>query len=162
MGVDIHMSIISKDGESRCENIFDGRDTEWFDNISGNYCSEFYQNFPLRNGLPDTIPEIIKKDQESGDFYNFFHVNVGEFLEWFLATRPDVDAGWVCTYDKWLYEKKNIIPELAHWLDEEDNPYDFHFIEIENPWDTTRWLYEFITERKDITSDDYIVYYFDC
>lgn len=162
MGVDIHLSIISKDGEYRCNDIYDGRNSEWFDNLSGNYSNEFYQNFPRRYGLPLAVPEDIKKAEEDGDYYNFCHVNVGEFLEWFAEARPDIDAGWVSTYDKWLYERKNVIPELNRFLGEEDNPYDFHFIEVENPWDSSRWLYEFIQEREDITEDDFIVYFFDC
>ena len=162
MGVDIHMSIISKDGEVRCSDIFDGRNSEWFGNISGDYNSEFYQNYPMRYDIPDKVPDGIRQAQEDGGYYDFRHVNVGEFLDWYIEARPDVDAGWVSTYDKWLYEKKHIVPELSHWLDEDANPYDYHFIEVENPWDCSRWLYEYITSRDDIKSDDFIVYYFDC
>ena len=164
MGVDIHMSIISKEGEYKFKDIFDGRDSEWFDNISGDYGSDFYQNFPVCNGLPEKVPDEIRKDftDKESFYYDFHYVNVGEFLEWFIEVRPDIDAGWVSTYDQWLYEKKKVIPELNHSLGEEDNPYDFHFIEIENPWDSSKWLYDYILERKDITVDDFIVYYFDC
>lgn len=164
MGVDIHMSIISKNGESKFKEIFDGRDYEWFDNISGNYHTEFYQNFPLMNGIPEKVPDNIREDFASeGVFYDFFHVNVGEFLSWFEEARPDIDAGWVSTYDKWLYEKKNIVPELFHWLDEDNNPYDYQFIEIENPWECSKWLYDFIIKhKKEIGPNDFIVYYFDC
>ena len=161
MGVDIHLSIISKDGEYRCNDIYDGRDGEWFDNLCGNYSNESYQNFPRRHGIPMVAPEDLKKAEEEGSYYNFYHVNVGEFLEWFVEARPDVDAGWVSTYDKWLYERKKVVPELNRFLGEEDNPYDFHFIEVENPWDSSRWLYEYILEREDITVDDFIVYFFD-
>jgi hypothetical protein len=83
MGVDIHLSIISKDGKYRCSDIYDGRDYEWFDNLNGTYSNEFYQNFPRRQGTPLVVPDDIKKAEETGDYFNFFHVNVGEFLEWF-------------------------------------------------------------------------------
>ena len=163
MAADIHLSIISKEGKYRCRDIYDGRDSEWFDNLRGNYTNESYQNFPRRCGTPLVIPDDIKKAEEGEEgYYDFFHVNVGEFLEWFPEARPDIDAGWVSTYDKWLYERKNVIPELNRFLGEEDNPYDFHFIEVENPWDSSRWLYDYIIERKDITVDDFIVFYFDC
>ena len=162
MAVDIHLSIISKDGEYRCNEIYDGRDHEWFDNLTVNYGNEFYQNFPRRHGIPLVAPEDLKKQESEGDCYGFYHVNVGEFLEWFVEVRPDIDAGWVSTYDKWLYERKGIVPQLNCFLGEEDNPYDFHFIEVENPWDSSKWLYEFIQEREDITVDDFIVYCFDC
>lgn len=163
MAADIHLSIISKEGEYRCRDIYDGRDSEWFDNLCGNYTNESYQNFPRRCGTPLLVPDDIKKAEEGDEgYFDFFHVNVGEFLEWFAEARPDIDAGWVSTYDKWLYERKKVVPELNRFLGEEDNPYDFHFIEIENPWDSSKWLYDFIFERKDITVDDFIVYYFDC
>jgi hypothetical protein len=168
MGVDIHMHIISKEGKMKIENIFDGRDSEWFDNISGgDYHSEFYQNFPVRYGIPEAAPDSIKKDFDNKDeycYYDFRYVNVGEFMDWFEETRPDIDAGWISTYDKWLYEKKKIVPrDLPHWLDEDCNPYDYHFIEVENPWDCSKWLYEYIDDRKtSIDPNDFIVYYFDC
>lgn len=166
MGVDIHMHIISKEGKIKFKDIFDGRNSDWFNNISGgDYHNEFYQSFPVRYGIPEAVPDSIKEDFDNKDeycYYDFRHVNVGEFLEWFEEARPDIDAGWVCTYDKWLYENKKIVPELDRWLDEDANPYDYHFIEVENPWDCSRWLFEFIGEREDITVDDFIVYYFDC
>ena len=164
MGVDIHMSVIGKDGEMKYSEIFDGRNTEWFDNITKNYHNDFYQNYPVRYELPEKVPEVIKNDHDDPDscYYDFFHINVGDFLEWFEEARPDIDAGWVCTYDKWLYENKKIVPELNRWLDEDANPYDYQFIEVENPWDCSKWLYEYINEHEDITVDDFIVYYFDC
>lgn len=166
MGVDIHMSIISKRGEYKYHDIFDGRDTEWFDNITGNYYNEAYQHFPIMNSLPEIVPDKIKENFEKAadyGYYNFFHVNIGEFIEWFMEARPDIDAGWLSTYEKWLYEKKHIIPQtLPHELDEECNPYDYNFVEVENIYEGSRWLYEFITEHSDITAEDFIVYYFDC
>lgn len=165
MGVDIHMSIISKEGEYRYQDIYDGRNTEWFDNITGDYHSEFYEGFPVCQGLPEKIPSEIAKayDIRGGAcYYDFCYVNVGEFKYWFEHTRPDVDAGWVSTYDKWLYETKDIVPELSHYLEEDANPYDYHFIEVTNPWDSSAWLYNYIISRENIKLEDYIVYYFDC
>lgn len=163
MGVDIHMSIISKEGEYKFKEIFDGRDSAWFDNITGDYSNEFYQNFPVCNGLPEKVPDEVRKDftDEESCYYDFHYVNVGEFSVWFLEARPDIDAGWVSTYEKWLYEVKKVVPELRRYLDEDDNPYDYHFIEVTNPWDCSAWLYNYIVSNG-VSPEDYIVYYFDC
>lgn len=164
MGVDISMHIVSKDGELKYQDIFDGRDTRWFDNISHNVTDDIYESFPSKYGLPENSPEIVRhafEHREEG-FYDFFYVSVEEFMKWFLYKRPDIDAGWVCTYDKWLYEKKGVIPELAHYLDKELNPNDYHFIEVEGSYEGSRWVYEFITNHNDIHPEDNIVYYFDC
>lgn len=165
MAVDIHMNIISKEGEYKYNDLFDGqRDSEWFDNLCSKYHSNsLYDSFPRRYGIPDAVPEGIKKDLDEGSYYDFFHVKVGEFLEWFSNMRPDIDAGWVSTYEMWLYQAKGIIPEeIPHELDEDLNALDYHFIEIENPYDSTKELFNFIVEHKDIDPEDYIVYYFDC
>lgn len=163
MGVDIHMSIVGQNGEFKHHDIFDGRNSEWFDNITHSYHTSFYQNFPRMCDIPEKVPDEIKEDHEDGGYYDFFHVRVGEFMDWFEETRPDIDVGWVCTYDQWLYQKKGIVPELSHFLDEDDNPYDYHFIEVENPWDCSRWLYEFLIANKEtVNPEDFIVYYFDC
>ena len=38
MGVDIHMSLISYNGIMKSDDIFEGRNGEWFDNLKGEYC----------------------------------------------------------------------------------------------------------------------------
>ena len=104
---------------------------------------------------------------ESGVFEGAFLASISiylklKFLDWFEHTRPDIDAGWVSTYDKWLYETKGIVPDLSHYLEEDANPYDYHFIEVVNPWDSSAWLYNFIKNQSNAAPEDYIVYYFDC
>ncbi len=168
MGVDIHMGIASRDGKYIYDEIFDGRNYEWFGNISGDVrgmTGEVYQNFPRNSGIPDNAPkELVKVYNEERDtFYGFNYVKVADFLAWFSKVRPDTDAGWVTTYDKWLYEKKGIEPEIKHYLSDEDNINDFHFIEVEDKWDCSKWLYDFLAEHgESINVEDYIVYYFDC
>jgi hypothetical protein len=168
MGVDIHMGIASRDGKYIYDEIFDGRNSEWFGNISGDVrgmTGEVYQNFPRNSGIPDKAPEELVKvyNEERDTFYGFNYVKVADFLTWFSKARPDVDAGWVTTYDKWLYEKKGVEPEIKHYLSDEDNINDFHFIEVEDKWDCSKWLYDFLAEHgESINVEDYIVYYFDC
>ena len=165
MGVDIHMHIVGKNGEHKYEDIFDGRNSHWFDNICHNVIDEAYSNFPHEAGLPECVPETIEHDFEHREegYYDFYYVNVEKFMKWYLQMRPDIDAGWVSTYDMWLYQSKGIIPnDLNHWLDKECNPNDYHFIEVEDPYECSRWLHEFITSHEDIHPEDNIVYYFDC
>jgi len=164
MSSDIHMHIISNSGEYKYNDLFDGvRNYEWFDNICDKYHSNFcYDSFPKTSGIPDFAPEAVKKDKEDVGYFDFFYVKVGEFLEWFNRLRPDVDAGWVSTYEMWLYQAKGIAPdEIPHELDEDCNALDYHFMEIEDPEDMSRVLFEFIVDHKDIGLEDYIIYYFD-
>lgn len=166
MGVDIHLGIATRDGKYKFEEIFDGRNYEWFDNISGGCRATGgeYEDFPRHFGIPENAPVSLSKAfNEEGCYYDFNYVKVADFYTWFAKARPDIDAGWVSTYDKWLYEKKGIIPEVDHYLSEEKNPNDYHFIEIVNKWDCSKWLLDFLVEHGEtISPDDYIVYYFDC
>ena len=165
MGVDIHLGIATRDGKYVYNEIFDGRNGEWFDNISGSIrgmSNEIYHTFPRISGIPDKAPEELVKAYKE-DYYGFNYVKVADFLAWFTKMRPDVDAGWVTTYEKWLYEKKGIEPEIRHYLSDEYNINDFYFIEVENKWDCSKWLFDFLTEHgESIDPEDYIVYYFDC
>ena len=47
MGVDITMHIVRGKNEIIYENIFDGRNSEWFDNISGRG-TDIYDEFPAK------------------------------------------------------------------------------------------------------------------
>lgn len=164
MGVDIHMSIIDKDGKYRYRGIFYGRNSEWFDNICRNgYYNSLYANFPTYSGIPELVPNEVKEDYDEEDYcFDFHYMMVADFCKWFDKIRPDIDAGWVTTYKKWLYEKKGIVPEVKQFLNNDDNIADYHFIEVKDSFDCSKWLKDFITEHGDISPEDYIIYYFDC
>lgn len=167
MGTNIHMSIVTQDGNFRHRNIFNGRNSEWFDNLQNRGCSSIYDEFPNIGGLPDIIPEEIKNaydaPKEDYCYYGFYHIVVEDFCKWFDKVRPDIDAGWLSTYEKWLYDTKGIIPKnIPHYLDSKCNPHDYHFVEITNPYDCSNWLNQFIKDNVDVCPEDYIVYYFDC
>lgn len=162
MGMDIHMYIV-QDGKTIKKNVFDGRNTDWFLNLMKRYDNE-YIYFPSKSGLsPQSSKEVIdeyKKDEDS--WFGLNYINIFEFMEWFEKYRPDLEAGWVTTYEKWRYVKKGEIPELKHYLDKEDNINDMHFIEIENKYDCSSWLYDYIIENDEtITGKADIVYWFD-
>lgn len=161
MGVDIHMSIINKNGEYIEKNVDDDRDYEWFDNLQGNG-DNLYDTFPYEYGIPENSPKDITEDYNDNCYYGFHHILVKDFLNWVEKYKPEVDAKWVSTYDKWLYETKGIYPHGAsRYLDEDMNTADYHFIEVVDKGDHTKWLYDKIKNNENICEDDYIVYYFD-
>lgn len=167
MGVDMTMHIINSKGEFVAEDIYSGRNSEWFALMQGNKWDTIYESLPIHYNLPDRVPEKVRQHylnrMELG-YYHFRYMKVEEFFDWFSKKRPDIDAGWVTTYAKWLYENKGILPdEVFYTLPEDARVEDFHFIEIHNSYDNSKWLYYYLaTENKAVSNDDYIVYYFDC
>lgn len=165
MGIDITMHII-KNKEILHENIFEGRNYTWFDNISrqsGRSDSE-YRYFPSYYGkkFQEQIPYNILKDIESDTYYGDNIVKVKDFIEWYKKYQPNLHAGWVTRYEAWLYEEKGIAPEDSYQRLPQDEPIrDMVFIEYEDIYDCSRWLYNFIIGEK-VPKDAYIIYYFDC
>ena len=161
MGRDIHLNII-KNGSYLGINIFKGRNQEWFNNLLGDSYDEVYGEFPRNSGIPSNAPIDYEIKYNKDNFcYGFYYVHVGDFKQWYLKYRPDLDAGWVSTYDKWRYENKGILPsEVSHYLDKDDNINDMHFIEFVNEYDCSKWLYEYIYDHV-IPDDADIVYCFD-
>lgn len=160
MGVDITMHIIQKD-KYLAKDIYDGRCSEWFTNLQGSDRDPVYHNLPIHCGVPDERPEdwqIIP-----GDFYYGHHyMKATDFCDWFETMRPDLDAGWVTTREKWEYEQRDIIPELKYKLSSDDVVEDMHFIEVSNPKDQSLWLYNYLLQRYYTVFDDiFIVYKFD-
>lgn len=164
MGVDIHMYIVAKNGKMKFDNIFEGRNREWFDALQNQSCDVVYDSCPIHRGLPECVPSKITDAQNHDIYYGFHYMNVSEFKTWFAEKRPDIDAGWCNTYDKWLYETKKIQPEVLYReLSEDANPNDWHFIEVWNPYDCNCWLFNYLEDYASyITDSDNIVYYFDC
>ena len=167
MGMDIHMSIINGDHYLQKE-IFDCRNSEWFNNLMDRGNDIEYEYLPTQSGIPEECPEDIKNKYElpAGDgYFGFNYITVKDFCEWFHEYRPDLDAGWVSTYDKWRIEKKHYVPDyIPHELSEEDNKDDMHFIEIINYYDCSRWLYKRLKSdlaEKKILPSSIIVFYFD-
>ena len=97
------------------------------------------------------FPEDLDLDLdllEKSGYFDFRAIKVNDYINWFRKYRPDKDAGWVSTYDKWRIENKGYIPEdIDHYLDPEANPADMHFIEIEKKYDCAKWLYDYIIDN---------------
>jgi hypothetical protein len=162
MGVDLHMSIF-KNKECIAEDIFKGRNSTWFNNIMGKGNDEIYDSFPLKYGdSNETSEEWVRLHKDPGSYFGHHYINVKEFKDWFLKYRPDEDAGWVTTYEKWAYENKGIEPEyLKKELCKDDVIEDMHFIVVTNKYDCSAWLYCYL-EDNDIPDDAVVQYCFDC
>ena len=162
MGADIHMSIV-KNNRYLAKNIYNGRNSEWFDNLQGEGWKDEYNELPIKYGYSNQTPENYKeKYNENNYYYGFRYINVGDFKNWFIKYRPDKDAGWVTTYEKWKIENKRWVPDdVKHYLDKEDNIDDMHFIEFENPYDCSKWLYDYCIKHH-ISNKADIIYCFDC
>ena len=163
MGVDIHMYIV-KDKEIVADDIFDGRNTEWFNNLMQRGNNDEYDYLPVKWCISPMAPDDLKEKYKKEDGYYGFHcMKVEDFMKWFNKYRPDKDAGWVTTYEKWAYENKGEYLEPSHYYptNEEINPRDIHFIEVINYHDCSRWLYKYIKENS-IPMDADITYWFDC
>ena len=175
MGVDIHMYVVKKGSVLESE-IFDGRNSEWFNNLQGRGFDWEYDNLSIEWGISPNAPstdEFNSEELSDRGYYGFHHISAKKFVEWFEKYRPDRQAGWVSTYDKWRIENKGYIPEdLPLYLDKEDNINDMHFIEYDNPYDCSKWLYDYLIEhygkyvspsgKMEIDPDIDITYYFDC
>lgn len=165
MGMDIHISIV-KNKEYIAKEIFDGRSREWFDNLRERGNDYEYNHLPVEyyNRFPEEDAPLdlnIDKLEDDG-YFDFRAIRVDKYIDWFEKYRPDKDAGWVTTYEKWQIENKGFIPDdIDHYLDPEANPADMHFIEVEKKYDCSKWLYNYLI-NKDILLDAYIIYYFDC
>ena len=163
MGMDIHMNIV-KDGKILFKDIFDGRNSEWFNNLMNNGWNDEYDHLPSHMGIPENCPKEIEDDfnlSANEGYFGFYYMTVKAFKNWFDNYRPDIKAGWASTYDKWRIEKKHYSPdELPIFLSKEDNKDDMHFIEYIDYYDCSRWLYKYLKENE-VPDDCYISYYFD-
>lgn len=164
MGVDIHMSIV-KDGEFLAEDIFDGRNSVWFNNILKGGM-EPYNNLPINYGYskhtPDAFKNVYTKDE---GYYGFCYINVSDFLDWFIKYNPHVDAGWVTKRVAWQIENQNYIPaehEVQYELTKEDVVEDRVFVSFKNEYSCDAWLYNYIMNHIINGADADIIYCFDC
>ena len=156
---------ITYKGQIIAEDIFDGRNSEWFNNLQQQYCDNEYDYLNTRYGFSNDAPtDFRERFNDPGTYYGHHNILVKDFAEWFEKYRPDLDAGWFSTYDRWRIEHKGWTPDpdwVKHELEEGDNPNDYGFIEFENEYDCSRWLYNYIQDKK-ISYNATINYCFDC
>ena len=161
MGVDIFMHIV-KNKEIIKKDIYTGRCSEWFANLRGEGWDDIYDKLPIyscnfdKNIVPADLIEKYKEEY----YYDRRMINVGDFKKWFEDYRPDIDAGWVTTYEKWKIENKHWTPyDVPHYLPEDARIEDYHFIEFDKEDDQSRWLYNYLINNN-IPDDAYIIYCF--
>ena len=160
MGMDIHLYIV-RNKEYIAENIFDGRNTEWFNNIMGTGNDDVYDSFPAYYGVSNETPDAFSKEFNDDWCFGFRYLSVKEFKDWFLEKRPDKDAGWVTRYEAWAYEHKGIEPEyLKKELTKDDVIKDMKFITVTSKYDCSAWLYCYLVDN-DIPDNATIQYAFD-
>lgn len=153
---------IFKNKECIAEDIFDGRNTTWFNNMMGRGNDEVYDSLPLGYGISDeTSEEWARLHEDPCSYFERHYINVKDFKDWFEDKRPDIDAGWVTRYEAWAYKHKGIVPELHRKLWENDIIEDMEFIEVTNPYDCSAWLYDYLKDNN-IPDDACIQYCFDC
>ena len=160
MGVDIHMNIY-KNQELIAEDIFDGRNSNWFRNLQLDRGDDLiYSHLAIHYGVAGQVP-LDYKDKFDFDYWGFYWFTVKDFKEWFLKYRPDVDAGWVTRYEAWAYKHKSIAPDyLRKELNKDDVIEDMRFIKVANIYDCSAWLYQYLIEH-DIPDDAVVQYCFD-
>lgn len=154
---------IVKDGEIIAEDIYDGRNSEWFRNLQRNGNSDLYDSLPLGYGIPKECPKSIEEDYSTNDYYYGFHyIKVQDYINWYRTQSPELEAGWVSRYDAWqLSIGREIIPdEYYHRLPEDCNENDWIFMSWTNPYCQDTWLFEYLCDNK-IATDAYLIYYFD-
>lgn len=157
------MSII-RDGEYVKKEIFDGRDSEWFDNLCGKGWDNVYDILPVEDGLPDLCPEQIREDKMENGYFCFRWIPVVDMIKWLEDKKPWIDAGWATTYEKWNYETRGIIDKdgLPHFKPNDNNE-PYYFIQYEKRYDCSKWLFDYLTKEYPQGSEgnDILIYYFD-
>ena len=163
MGVDIKMFIIDSNKEVLKEDIFDGRDSEWFSNLQDNGYNEVYNFCPIVFGWDSVCTEsFIKQYAIPQDYYGHFHISVKLFKDWFKKYNPHKRAGWVTTYEKWKMENQHWKPsdsEVQLKLHSDNVLADMHFVEWIDECDSSGWLYDYLINNN-IPDNAWIVYCF--
>lgn len=166
MGMDITLRILDKNGKFLTEDIYDGRNREWFNNMSGKYITdEAYSHLPLGYGTLDFFPNEWLEMEQDRDYFDFRYISVKEYRNWYMKYNPSYQAGWVNKYTEFLMKYKGYTPEygidLYQELDKEDVIEDMVWVEFNVEYDNSTWLYNYLDENN-IPNDAWIVYCFDC
>lgn len=162
MGTDIHLHIIDKNGEFLYKDLYNFRNYEWFDNLCSRGSNPIYDKLNIRVGLPPVANKEIVDDINEYGYYDPHYIIVKDYMDWGEDCCPEIDAGWVTTREKWLYDTKGVYPEsIKYALAEDDIIEDMVFASFKDIYDPNIKIYNFCIDNE-IPEDTYIVYYFDC
>ena len=158
MGVDIHTFIV-KDKKIIAENLYDGRNSEWFNNLQGRGDDIEYERLYTMYGISPQAPdEFNEKYSQKNGYYGFYYISVGEFKEWYEKYKPYLKAGWASVWDAWAIKNKGYIPDyLSHYKEDESEV----FIEYNDLYEPSRHIYEYLIEHE-IDNDADFQFFFDC
>ena len=152
MGMDITLRLLDKNGKFLTEDIYDGRNREWFNNMSGKYITdEAYSHLPLGYGTLDFFPNEWLEMEQDRDYFDFRYISVKEYRNWYMKYNPSYQAGWVNRYTEFLMKYKGYTPEygidLYQELDKEDVIEDMVWVEFNAEYDNSTWLYNYLDEN---------------
>ena len=166
MGIDIHMSLVKKStGFVIFDNLYDGRNSEWFNNLIGRGYDEVYSKLPWNIGCPDCITEgegyeAWCKSAEYGA-YGFQWIPVQKYIKWYEKYRPYVDAGYVTEWENWAYENGRYNPfdyGIAHYIEDDANANHYIFREFINEDCPDIEVYKKITSLTEEDLENCIIY----
>ena len=160
MGMDIHMKIV-KDKKVILDNVFEGRNREWFDDLMHQEY-EIYSFLPMKYGWDNEIVPQELIDQYNDWCFNFQMVKVGDFKSWYREKSPDYEAGFVPRYDAWQYEARKIYPPeiYKYWHKDEMTAEGWVWGIFENKYSCDRQVFNNIIDNH-ISDNAWIVFCFD-
>ena len=165
MGMDIWIHVADKDGNFVKEDLWDGRNSNWFNKII-HEDDEYEFVHWIYNDQADFVPDEIKKNfddsEENFGYFGFKAVKVADLLNWYDRYRPDVDAGYIRKYDKWKWENKGIAPNNIYHYYDEDMSNDWVWAEG-FPKEDELIKYAIIDkiDNNQVNPNDFVIIYFD-
>lgn len=166
MGMDIHMRLIKKStGFVIFDDLYDGRNSEWFNNLIGSGYGEVYDKLFWEKGLPDCITEgtDFEAYHNSRDWgaFGFQWIPAQDYVEWYEVYRPQVDAGYVTEWENWAYENGRYNPfesGIAHYIGDSANKDHYIFREFVNNYCPDTRVYDKITSLVNEDINDCIIF----
>ena len=158
MGWDITIKIYDKNKKFKKNIDFDGRDSEWFDNLRGRGWERVYDC--LDSYKEYDIEEYIE-DYASKWYSDGFRITVENFRNWVNKCKPFLCAGWVHKYTEWEFRKRGLIPkedDVYKYLPADERPKeDFVWLEWTNDYNNDVWL---LSNIEDLEENDSIIILF--
>ena len=163
MGMDWTAFIVKGDKIlAKTEDLFDGRNSDWFANLQGNGLDNCYDYLPVKYNW-DIAPAELKEKYSEDWYFDHRSIQIKDFKEWFHSYQPYKQAGWMRNYDAWELKTKhtyNYEDKLQRYLGVDENMADWEWVEFIDEWALTYQLYNFMEEYQ-IPDDAYLIYCFD-
>lgn len=158
MGRDIHIHVV-KDGKKLTDDLFDGRNSEWFDNMAGRGYDDEYDHLPVEYGMCPEADEDFKSLENEQGYFDFRYIKVKDFIDWYNKYLPCLHAGYFSEYDIWRMKYKGYIPEDAPTVPCPEEGATI-FSSYKDPYDCSTHIRNALV-KPDIPDDAYLCYCFD-